>query len=68
MRKGCGGACCDEVSLGGGGALVRNAAESHRLRPLIEWTLSSWRGTCHVTMRRVQDYPHHNIIQSDNTP
>jgi hypothetical protein len=35
-----GGAGCDEMSLGDGGALVRDAAESHRFRPMIEWTLA----------------------------
>jgi hypothetical protein len=39
MRKGCGSACCDKMSLDGGGALVRDAAESRRFRPMIEWTL-----------------------------
>jgi hypothetical protein len=55
MRKGCGGACCDEMSLDGGGALVRDAAESHRLWPMIEWTLASWLDTCHVTMSEMHD-------------
>jgi hypothetical protein len=39
MRKGYGSACCDEMSLDGGGALVRDAAESRRFKPMIEWTL-----------------------------
>jgi hypothetical protein len=43
------GAWCDELSLDGGSrALVRDAAESHRFSPIIEWTLASWHDTCHV--------------------
>jgi hypothetical protein len=66
MRKGCGGASCDEVSLDGDGALVRDAAESHRLRPMIEWTLISWRDTRHVTTRRMQDHPYATITTNDD--
>jgi hypothetical protein len=44
-----GGAGGDEMSLGDGGALVRDAAESHRLRPMI---VDPCLGpdVCHVTM------------------
>jgi hypothetical protein len=44
-----GGAGGDEMSLGDGGALVRDAAESHRLSPMI---VDPCLGpdVCHVTM------------------
>jgi hypothetical protein len=53
-----GGAGGDEMSLGDGGALVRDAAESHRLSPMIvDPSCWSWPDVCHVTMGRCMTKP-----------